>query len=60
MAAKPAISDLKEIVKASYDAYDVQSVCQALYKFFWSELCDWYLEVSKARLNNPEDKAAPQ
>ncbi len=47
-------------VRTAYDNYDIQSACQALYKFFWSELCDWYIEVSKPRLNSAEDKATPQ
>jgi valyl-tRNA synthetase len=38
-------------VRAAYDRYDLQSACQSLYRFFWSELCDWYIEVSKPRLN---------
>ncbi len=52
--------ETERLVKAAYDGYDVQSACQAMYKFFWSELCDWYIEVSKPRLNNPEDRATPQ
>ncbi len=50
----------EKTVKASYDAYDVQSACQAMYRFFWSELCDWYIEVSKPRLNYPDDRETPQ
>ena len=50
----------EKAVKAAYDGYDIQSACQAMYRFFWSELCDWYIEVSKSRLNNPEEKATPQ
>lgn len=36
--------------KEAYESYNVQEACSALYKFFWSELADWYIEVSKARL----------
>jgi valyl-tRNA synthetase len=50
----------EKAVKAAYDGYDVQSACQAMYRFFWSELCDWYIEVSKPRLNSPADKNTPQ
>jgi len=47
-------------VRESYEAYDNQTASQALYKFFWSELCDWYIEVSKSRLANPETRETPQ
>jgi valyl-tRNA synthetase len=50
----------EKAVRAAYDGYDVQSACQAMYRFFWSELCDWYIEVSKPRLNDPAGKAIPQ
>jgi valyl-tRNA synthetase len=47
-------------VKAGYDRYDIQAACQAMYRFFWSEVCDWYLEISKSRLQNPETAQTPQ
>ena len=47
-------------VVAAYDNYDLQLVCQTLYRFFWSELCDWYIEVSKSRLADPAGRATPQ
>jgi valyl-tRNA synthetase len=30
---------------------------QALYGFFWNDFCDWYVEVSKSKLQAPETKA---
>jgi valyl-tRNA synthetase len=50
----------EEAVKHAYDNYDLQLVCQTLYRFFWSELCDWYIEVSKSRLNEESSRATPQ
>ncbi len=47
-------------VRAAYDHYDIQSACQALFHFFWGELCDWYIEISKPRLNDPATKETPQ
>ncbi len=47
-------------VRRAYDEFDLQSACQALYRFFWSEMCDWYIEVTKSRLANQETKAVPQ
>ncbi|MBI1756815.1 MAG: valine--tRNA ligase [Fimbriimonas ginsengisoli] len=47
-------------VREAYDGYDIQSACQALFQFFWSELCDWYIEVTKHRLTDPARRAVPQ
>jgi valyl-tRNA synthetase len=33
--------------------YNFSEAAQALYRFFWSEFCDWYLEASKATLGMP-------
>lgn len=50
----------EKAVKAAYDGYDLQVACQALYRFFWSELCDWYIEVAKPRLTDPSKRNVPQ
>jgi len=34
--------------------YNFSEAAQALYRFFWSEFCDWYLEASKATLGTPD------
>lgn len=47
-------------VRGAYESYDMQSATQALYKFFWNELCDWYIEISKDRLNDPAQRATVQ
>lgn len=41
-------------VDRSLDAYDFNSASQALYAFFWTDFCDWYVEVSKAKLQDPK------
>jgi valyl-tRNA synthetase len=38
---------IREISDA-FTNYRFNEVTQALYRFFWSEFCDWYLEASKA------------
>jgi valyl-tRNA synthetase len=30
--------------------YEFSAAAQALYAFFWGDFCDWYVEVSKAKL----------
>ena len=47
-------------VREAYDGYDLQGACAALYRFFWNEVCDWYIEVSKSRLNDEAQRATPQ
>jgi valyl-tRNA synthetase len=39
------------------DSYEFSHAALDLYDFFWSELCDWYLEMVKPRLY-AEDEAA--
>ncbi|HYI79338.1 MAG TPA: valine--tRNA ligase [Thermoleophilaceae bacterium] len=34
----------------SLDAFELSAAAFELYDFFWSELCDWYLELAKPRL----------
>ena len=36
------------------DAYDFSRAAQALYDFVYGELCDWYIELVKGRLAEPE------
>jgi valyl-tRNA synthetase len=39
------------------EAYDFSHAVLDLYDFFWSELCDWYLEIVKPRLYDSEEDA---
>jgi valyl-tRNA synthetase len=47
-----------EAVTADLDSYDFAHAALELYRFFWSELCDWYLEIVKPRLYDGEREAA--
>jgi valyl-tRNA synthetase len=38
-----------------YEAYDFAEVTRLLYRFIWNEICDWYLEVAKARLYGDDE-----
>jgi valyl-tRNA synthetase len=43
---------IHEITIALND-YKFSEATAALYRFFWSEYCDWYVEASKAALSHP-------
>jgi valyl-tRNA synthetase len=47
-----AIAEITEAL----NSYNFSIAVQALYRFFWSEYCDWYVEASKAVLHS-EDAA---
>ncbi len=40
------------------EAYDFSHAALEIYRFFWSELCDWYLEIVKPRLYEEDATAA--
>ena len=37
--------------------YQFSDASLAIYHFFWNELCDWYLELSKPQLREPANDA---
>src|SRR5438477_3795266 len=43
---------IREITTA-FAEYRFNEATQTLYRFFWSEYCDWYVEASKAILGKP-------
>jgi valyl-tRNA synthetase len=45
-------------VTEDLDSYDYSHAALELYRFFWSELCDWYLEIVKPRLYESEPDAS--
>ncbi|HKH22428.1 MAG TPA: valine--tRNA ligase, partial [Solirubrobacterales bacterium] len=45
-------------VSESIEAYDFAHGALDLYDFFWSELCDWYLEIVKPRLYEGDEDAS--
>lgn len=53
------LASVEEKVKAAYERYHLQEACQELVTFFWSDVCDWYIELSKRRLSNPETQEVP-
>jgi valyl-tRNA synthetase len=45
-------------VTQKLEEYDFAHAAQEAYAFFWSELCDWYLEIVKPRLYEREEEAS--
>jgi len=45
-------------VQQAFDQYRFDYAAQAIYEFTWNEYCDWYLELSKPVLTNPESSTA--
>jgi valyl-tRNA synthetase len=37
--------------------FEFSAAAQALYGFFWNDFCDWYVEVSKAKLKAEDTRA---
>jgi valyl-tRNA synthetase len=46
-------------IDAAFAKYRFNEVTQTLYRFFWSEYCDWYVESCKAVLGRAAAAAAP-
>jgi len=46
---------IREVTRALED-YHFNDAAQAIYHFFWHELCDWYLELIKPFLYQREDE----
>jgi len=42
---------------ALYESYDFAEVARVFYRFLWSEVFDWYLEIAKARLYGDDARA---
>lgn len=44
-------------VRAALDSYQFHEAVQTLYHFFWDDLCDWYIELTKAAITAEEATA---
>ena len=42
-------------IDTAYAEYRFSEVTSVLYRFFWNEYCDWYIEASKAVFNHGDD-----
>ncbi len=39
-------------VRESYESYNFNNAASAIYKFLWNDYCDWYIEISKLRIED--------
>ena len=44
-------------VDRCFHEFEFSAAVQALYGFFWNDFCDWYVEVSKSKLQSLDTKA---
>jgi len=44
---------LSSDIDACFATFEFAEATQKLYAFFWNDFCDWYVEVSKSKLQSP-------
>ncbi|MCP4454869.1 MAG: class I tRNA ligase family protein, partial [Planctomycetes bacterium] len=49
-----------DLVTESLDAFKYSEPVNQLYRFFWTDLCNWYLEWAKPRMQDPAEKPQAQ
>jgi len=54
------LSDTAANVTAQLDEFKFSDPINLLYRFFWNELCDWYLELIKPRMRDEAHKGIAQ
>ena len=55
------LSRLNEMIRdvtGALDAYHFNEAAEKLYEFFWSDYCDWYIELVKPSLKDKESEDA--
>lgn len=45
------LQQVKEATTGMLERFDLGAAASLMYDFFWNEYCDWYIELSKPRLN---------
>jgi valyl-tRNA synthetase len=63
LAEKWIISKLQTLIEQSknyLETYRFDLLAQTLYEFVWHYYCDWYLELAKTTLYDPDSSAAHQ
>jgi len=44
------LNETADKVNRALESYDFSRAAQAIYDFFWSDFCDWYIEFTKERI----------
>ncbi len=44
------LNETAEAVNKALENYDFSKAAHAIYEFFWSDFCDWYIEMTKERV----------
>ncbi|MGJ3242037.1 MAG: valine--tRNA ligase [Opitutales bacterium] len=42
-----------EDLERDFGRYELNNATQTIYSFFWNDYCDWYVEVSKTKVQDP-------
>jgi len=50
------LADTQDRIAKAYKNFEFNTIAQSLYSFIWNDLCDWYVETSKAKLQDPDKK----
>ena len=61
LSDKWILNEYNQTIKAvtrAFEVYDIDVASRTLYDFIWTKFCDWYIELSKIRMNseNIEEK----
>ena len=54
------MNETVKIVNENVQTYRIGEIAHQLYDFFWSDFCDWYLEIAKVQLQNEGEKLNTQ
>ena len=50
------LAKTQDRIAKGYKDFQFNTIAQSLYSFIWNDLCDWYVEASKAKLQDPAKK----
>ena len=48
------LEEVRAEADSAMESYEFSRACESIYHFAWDEFCDWYLELAKVQLNEPE------